>query len=353
MNSSPQPPDQTRAMHHFVTCAYLEGMLTSGESRLWVYERNSDHVFRNLPKNLASKKSYYAIRGKGGVENDKFEKMLAVEIEGPGITVLRRVSCDMNQLNWREREQIAIMVAMQELRVPFMRDQLSQMMKGIHTSFMHSIISKPGLLERNLEDLRAKGRVLGTITADEMRNAVINGDLTLEMFPEASLRALSHSLSPMVNVYVKMKWTVLISNEISFVTSDCPVCRDYPQTNKFPAGIVNPDLTVYFPISQNQVLKLTHDHKKYELFRHLMRIGDQRKANQLQERTPAVPYRFISKDESEVINSLIIRRAQRWVYSPIEMPSVLKHFRGECVNLRMNLESEPDDGFVKWSNRIS
>jgi hypothetical protein len=150
-----------------------------------------------------------------------------------------------------------------------------------------------------------------------------------------------------------MKWTVLISNEISFVTSDCPVCRDYPQTNNFPAGIVNPDLTVYFPISQHRVLKLTHDHKKYELFRRLMHTGNQKKANQLQNRTPAVSYRLISKDESEVINSLIIRRAQRWVYSPIEMPSVLKHFRGECVNLRMNLESEPDDGFVKWSNRIS
>jgi len=42
-------------MHHFVTCAYLEGMLTSGESRLWVYERNSDHVFRNLLKTLRAK----------------------------------------------------------------------------------------------------------------------------------------------------------------------------------------------------------------------------------------------------------------------------------------------------------
>jgi len=340
-------------MHHFVTCAYLEGMLADGETRLWVYERNKDRVFQNIPYNLAKIRSYYAVRDKDGIENDKFEKMLAVEIEGPGISLLRRLSCHTKQLSWREREQVAILVAMQELRVPFMRDQLSQMMKEIHTSFMHRIISIPGLLEKHLEDLKTRRKVSGSITAERIRKNIKNGNVKLEMFPDASLRALSHSLSPTVNVYLKMKWTVLISNEINFVTSDCPVCRDYPQTNNFPAGIVNPDLTVYFPISQYRVLKLTHDHKKYELFRHLMHIGDQKKANQLQNRTPAVSYRFISKDESEAINSLIIRRAQRWVYSPVEMPSILKIFRGECVNLRMNLESEPNDGFVKWSNRIS
>jgi len=339
-------------MHHFVTCAYLEGMLADGETRLWVYERNKDSVFQNIPYNLAKIRFYYAVRDKDGIENDKFEKMLAVEIEGPGISVLR-LSCHMKQLIWREREQVAILVAMQELRVPFMRDQFSQMMKGIHTSIMDRIISMPGLLEKHLENLKISKKVSRSITAERIRKNIKNGNVKLEMFPDASLRALIHSLSPTINVYLKMKWTVLISNEISFVTSDCPVCRDYPQTYNFPAGIVNPDLTVYFPISQHRVLKLTHDHKKYELFRHLMHIGNQRKANQLQNRTPAVSYRFISNDESEAINSLIIQRAQRWVYSSIEMPSIPKYFQGECVNLRMNLESEPNNGFVKWSSRIS
>jgi hypothetical protein len=212
MNSSPQPPDQTRSKHHFVTAAYLEGMLANGETRLWIYERNSDHVFQNIPDNLANEKAYYAIRGEDGIENDKFEKMLAVEIEGPGITALRGLSSHMKQLNWREREQMAILVAMQELRVPFMRDQISQMMKGIHTSFMHRIISMPGLLEKHLENLKISRKVSRSITAERIRKNINNGNVKLEMFPDASLRALIHSLSPTVNVYLKMKWTVLISN---------------------------------------------------------------------------------------------------------------------------------------------
>jgi hypothetical protein len=84
-----------------------------------------------------------------------------------------------------------------------------------------------------------------------------------------------------------------------------------------------------------------------------MRIGDKRKANQLQERTPAVSYTFISKDESEAINNLIVQRAPRWVYSPIRMPSIPKQFRGECVNLKMDWESGPNEGLMRWSNRIS
>ncbi len=312
-----------------------------------------DHVFQNVPKNLASTRAYYTIVDKDGSETDKFEKLLNEEVERPGIPVLRRLSHDMKQLTWQEREQGAILVAMQELRVPYMRDQLSHMMEELYTSLFQSRIFAPGLLERHLERRQAKGRIVNDVSADELRRAVMNGDIVLEMLPEASLRALGYSLRALINAYVKMKWTVLISNEISFVTSDCPVCRDYPQTHNFPAGIVNPDLTVYFPISQHRVLTLTHDQKKYELFQHLMRIGNKRKANQLQERTPAVSYTHISKDESEAINNLIVQRAHRWVYSPIRMPSIPKQFRGECVNLRMSWESGPNEGLARWSNRIS
>jgi len=353
MYPRPEHPDQTHSMHHYVTQAYLKGMLADGESRLWVYQRNSDHVFRNTPKNLACTRSYYTIRGRDGIENDRFEKLLAVQVEGPGITVLRRLSQGTKQLNSQERLQGANLIAMQELRVPFMRDQLSNMMKGIYTSFMHSKVSTPGMLEKHLEDLKARGKVSDRVTADEMRKVVMNGDITLEMLPEASLRALNHSLPSLIDAYVTMKWTVLISNETSFITSDCPVCRDYPKARNLPAGIVNPDLTVYFPISLHRVLRLTHDQKKYELFQRLMRIGNQRKANQLRERTPEVSYASISKEKSEEINSLIVQRAYRWAYSPIEMPSIPKLFRGECVNLRMEMESTLHQGMVKWSNRIS
>ena len=110
-------------MHHFVTRAYLAGMLAPGESRLWVYERNSDRVFRNIPENLASERAYYTVVGKDGVGHDEFEKFLAAEIEGPGISVLRRLSTGTMQLSWVERLHATNLIAIQELRVPFMRDQ--------------------------------------------------------------------------------------------------------------------------------------------------------------------------------------------------------------------------------------
>jgi hypothetical protein len=60
-----------------------------------------------------------------------------------------------------------------------------------------------------------------------------------------------------------MKWTVLVAPEPMILTSDAPVCREYPETANSPAGVVNPDLTIYFPISARRVLMLQHDQKKH------------------------------------------------------------------------------------------
>jgi hypothetical protein len=38
----------------------------SGETRLWVYQRNSNRVFRNIPANLASARAYYITINKEG-----------------------------------------------------------------------------------------------------------------------------------------------------------------------------------------------------------------------------------------------------------------------------------------------
>jgi hypothetical protein len=339
-------------MHHYVTLAYLEGMLADGESRLWVYERNSDRVFRNIPKNLATKRAYYTIVGKDGADSDVFEKMLGEEIEGPGISALRRLSRDTRQLNWQERLHATALIAVQELRVPYMREQLSEMMKGLYTAFMHRTVSEPGRLEKYLKERQAAGKASAGVSAAEMRNAVMDGGIKLEMKPEASLRAMGHSLRALISTYAEMRWTVLIANDGEFVTSDCPVCRDYPETHSMPAGLVNPDLTLYFPFSRSRALRLSHDEKKMRIFRILMQQGREREATRLRGRTPEISYRPATVNETNSINTLIIKRAQRWVYSPSENPSIPAEFRGDCANLKMAIESQTAEGWLKWTTKI-
>lgn len=345
-------PDQTRAMHHFVTRAYLEGMLADGETRLWVYERNKERVFRNIPENLASKRSYYTAIGKDGIETDKVEKMLGKVIEGPGIAILRYIAKEMKQLNWEQRFRVAMLIAAQEMRVPHMRDQLTNAMKGITTAYMNSKISAPGVLEKYLERIKATNQTYSTVSAEDIRNAVRNGGITLDMHPEASIQAMGHTLPLLMHTYAEMKWEVFIARDGEFVTSDCPVCRDYPESSMGYVGLDNTDLTVYFPISIDRVLRLSHDRKKHEIFERLMNKGREREATLLRSRVPVVSYRFISTVETERINDLIIRRASRWIYSPNQNPSIPSRFHGDCVNLRMDYEINTNEGWLKWLNRI-
>ena len=339
-------------MHHYVTRAYLEGMRAPGESRLWVYERNSDRVFRNVPKNLASRRAYYTVSRKDGVEEDKLEKLLGTEVEGPGIAAIRRLSRESKQLHWEERIQATALIAFQELRVPYMREQLARMMKGLIKGFMDSAIGVPGMLEEDLNKLQREGKASEAVTAEDLRKVVREGGIDIVMKPEASLMAMGHAVKTLMMTYAELKWEVLIAREGEFVTSDCPVCRQYPDSGNGPVGLVNPDLNVYFPITHDRALRLRHDHRKIEFFARLMGLGRQHEAIRLRERTPETSFRFIGGSEVSAINSLLIQRAQRWVYSPSENPGIQKEFRGECVNVRMEVESQPGEQELKWLNMI-
>ena len=353
MSTNPPTQDQTKAKHHYVTRAYLDNMLARGEKRLWVYERNSDRVFRNIPANLASARAYYTTTNKDGVEQDQFEKLLAADIEGPGIPVIRKLSVGSSQLSMQEIAYGAMLIATQELRVPFKMEQLSAMMKAAGESFLKSAMSRPGVMESAFQELKDSGKINPLLSADEMRRNYDEGGFDIVTTTSGKLWALGTMLRQLINTYAMMKWTVLIAPEEMIVTSDCPVCRDYPVAPGAPAGVVNPDLTLYFPISPTRVVVLQHDVKKWSRVQHLMRAGRKRESEKLREAPSEISYKHISKVAAGRVNKMIVERAMRWVYSPVEMPDVPKLFRGESRNVRVEIEKLDDVGTVRVTHRLS
>jgi hypothetical protein len=335
--------DQTRAKHHYVTCAYLKNMLAPGETRLWVYERNSPRVFRNIPANLASARAYYTIIHKNGEEDDRFEKILATEVESPGIAVIRKLSDGFSQLKMEE---------IVRGRVPNMRHQLLTMMKGVGNSFYKSMMSRPGLMESTLRTLQDAGKISTSVTAEEIRRSYEEDKFEIVPAHSADLWALGLSLESLIETYSAMKWTVLVAPEPMILTSDAPLCREYPETASFPAGVVNPDLTIHFPISARRVLMLQHDRKKHERAEQLIAAGRKREAERLWNQTPSILYRFISAAQAERINRITIERAMRWIYSPVEKPETPTLFRGEPRNLRVEMRELDQIGTLQATFRI-
>jgi hypothetical protein len=313
-------------------------MLSRGDTRLWVYERNSTRIFRNTPRNLASKRNYYTITRRDGTKDDKFEELLDKEVERPGIPVIRKLSSGSKQLKWEEIGFGATLIAMQELRVPFVREQLESMLVGIGEQVMNSALSIPGYLEHTIKKLPNLTHAQKNISADELRESVRSGKIKLGVNPEGSLWALGNMFPMLVNFYSAMKWTILISTDQDFVTSDCPVCRRYPETSQLGAGIANPDLEVYFPIAHDRLLLLRHDHAKIAKFAQLEKKGRMREAERLRDRTPEIAYQHVNKAVADEINGLIIERAYRWVYSPAEIDYVPKLFVGKSTNVRIRVD---------------
>lgn len=130
------------------------------------------------------------------------------------------------------------------------------------------------------------------------------------------------------------------------------MCRRYPRTSQFGAGLDNPDLEVYFPIAHDRVLRLRHDHIKLAKFSELEEKGRNRDALRLRDRTPEIAYQSVDKTGADQINRLIIERAYRWIYAPSEIEYVPRLFVGDSKNIRISVDLIEGPSLIQVRNEL-
>jgi hypothetical protein len=91
---------------------------------------------------------------------------------------------------------------------------------------------------------------------------------------------------------------------------------------------------------------------KYARFQKLMAAGMKREAERLRDLAPSISYRHISSEQAWNINKLIIERATRWIYSPVERPEMPSLFRGKARNVRVEIEELDSVGTVRMTHRV-
>src|SRR5262249_4171141 len=156
------------------------------------------------------------------------------------------------------------------------------------------------------------------VTAEDLRSSVFEGKIKLSVGPEASIWAMGHAVPQIAEIYITMKWRVLMARQHFFVTSDCPVHRQYNRPTEGAAGLFDRDVEIRFPLSADRMLVLTHDLRKLERLEGLLNNNRRREAEALRRRTPSITYEFVDGETVTSMNDLTIKRAQRWVYSPAE-----------------------------------
>ena len=106
------------AQHHYVTSAYLDGFLADKEKMLYVYTRNREHFFRAQPDKVARIHNYYSQERQDGSVDDDLEVMLQQCVEDPGLAVIRKLNSGKYSISAKARGELALLLAIQEYRVP-------------------------------------------------------------------------------------------------------------------------------------------------------------------------------------------------------------------------------------------
>lgn len=241
---------------HYVTKAYLEGFLQPGEGQLFCLMRHRAKSFRARPDEIAFEKNYYSFKMPDGTWNDGAEKFFADKIENPGLPVLKKLAEGRTRLNLFERNNLALLLAVQEFRVPFHRREFSRLSLELSKNIVQAydaITDRRHLtgyftLQTGPEPVR--------VAIDTLRNEL---DASSDVNQKKMMAILFRTACSLAEIYRHMKWTVYYAtDDLAFATSDCPVISTFQQPKGF-AALMRADVEVRFPLSRKAMLTLTHD----------------------------------------------------------------------------------------------
>ncbi len=330
-----------RQAHHYVTQSYLRGFSTGSgrKAMLYVYERNRPEPFRQKPQQAARQTDYYSFQKQDGTRDNSVEALLGL-VEGEAVPILRDLASKEFQPNWDQRARVALLIAFQELRVPWLRENIQDVQGEIVKWMAKSQASAPGLLESDLRELEERGRPITGVTADSLREFITRGEYDIQVNPAVSLLNMLQ-LAPLLHgFYIEMKWTVIRSSgRTQFVTSDNPVVKTDPcyRGGFYGVGLYSRTIEIRFPISKTACLLITKDRQREDRWHELINAGRELEARQLRETVPSTT--FVQPPDAIVgeINALTIRYAKRFVYSPRRDARITEIIQGEPQGLRIRM----------------
>jgi len=323
--------------HHYVTRAYLEGFLEPNQELLFCYGRHRS-PFQKRPADLASVRSYYSFRQPDGTWDDSLEHDIERLVETPGLAVTRKLASGDMRLNWAERDALSMLMAVQRLRVPHLR----QMIDAVHADLIKRLLleydqrqQEQGLGRmwiRSISPLARPGdpeRPRAYVTKEELEET----QRTLEQDPGQLSRETLFSLAAsFAKVLCRMKWTICYSNDgESFITSDCPVLLRHERRDVTHAGIIRPDTTVEFPLSRTALLSMTHD---FALINRVNRLGPNREARRILNQVPEIRTTQTNGGQVRDFNLRQVAYCSHWIFCGRQNGEFIDVLRKRSKNVR-------------------
>lgn len=329
---------------HYVTRAYLEGFLAKGERFLVCYGRGKG-PFKRQPEDVASQRNYYAVKNADGSWDDSLENLIERFVEAPGLPVLKKLATRKTDLTWEERENLARLIAFQEMRTPAARARVLETTQALTDRLVREVTTADPD-QRSIELVGEDGKK-STVTLDEIITS------QQELHGEYCRQTHRLTIGPALKItpiLARMKFTVHYSLDREFVTTDTPVIRVFRTRAALGYGLQRRDIEVRFPLARWAFLTLTHDHQFLKLFEGATRA----RQRTMLEQVPKVHVRYVSGSDVDAFNRGHTRHARMWLFAPSAVgwakellaeasaaPAVRDLSRGDLMHFQSTVTCDP------------
>ena len=290
------PGDEPKA-HHYVQCAYLDGFCDpelndgAGRPRLRIYSPNRP-MRKQIPGECAVENYFYCF-DQDGKRSFEVEKTLA-DMESDSAPVLNAARQGRLPNNLTDRLTLAGYIALSIIRTPTFKKIVDQAYVDADVEKLRQLIDTPGRLEAYLEKEAKQTGIKRD--ADESRRKMKGGRIRVRQTSHAgSLLMMFQQLPVFQERIVNTHWTLLRSDAM-FLTCDQPVTLHSPdrKLTHLKPGQLDPDFL--FPISRKFCL-----------------AGSSFQMD---------PYAELDEEGTKAFNIALIKRADRFVYSPFPAPYI-------------------------------
>jgi hypothetical protein len=331
----------TARQHHYVQARYLDGFLAPGSTQLVCYGRGRSKPHRSIPDGIASQRDFYAIPNAPSSIN--LENFLGSKVEGPGLEALRRLVQSRTEPSVEDRISLSRYIAFQEMRVPYARELNREHMRASFEEKLRQFAKsgQSSLVFQNVAT--AKGVPVKHSEPYEVTREDVEYFLA-EMNNNPDSYDLEHMIdlaNDMTKFYATMNWSILLARpSTAFITSDCPVFRQFEQ----PGGdnaLLRPDCTTCCPLTSRAFLMMRGDIEYL-----MLSMKEQSEANG--HTLPPTEFRTISDQGVANFNRKNAAYAHRWCFSGTEVDWILKAIQRPSLRRKPTVTSKNGSTMVQW-----
>ncbi len=248
--------------HHTQPKFYLRRFavpsLQKGESEgFWVYRRGQGTPQWLPAETVCIHSHFYSYVDESGKRNAAIEDLLG-EVESAVAPVVERlVSGGFAELGNRDRNRLALFVALAYARTPKTRRMVVEAVERREVSKLKELAEDDARLAASVAKFNAaRGGTLGADDARRFIADILSGEATLRLGDRGQIGYPLVTVVPLCALFMRMNWRLLRApSGVEFVTSDDPVVLAGPagDSDPFKSG----RLEVTLPLDPQHCLLLT------------------------------------------------------------------------------------------------